>query len=83
MQKAIKRVECGNEEAITQKTTLGMSPGTPSFCGTVTPPTLKKKKPSIILFRLETNFDAPPFVYTGTSFIHAMVVIARCDSSTP
>lgn len=82
MQQAIERVECGNKESKgIQKATLGMmTPGTPNFVEPLHP---DLKTPSIIPFPSQINFDAPPFVCLGTSFIHAVILFARCDSCTP
>lgn len=49
-------------------------PGTPFFVEPLHAD-LKNQPPSIILFP-QINLDAPPFVCSGTSFIHAMIVFA-------
>lgn len=86
MQQAIERVECGatrKKSKRTRKATLGMMtlPELRFFCGTVAP---RPENPRLLsLFPREINFDAPPFRMLGASFIHAMIVFARCDSCTP
>lgn len=84
MQQAIERVECGNEEEKQKNSKSNPRYDDRNSDFFVEPLHPDQKTPRLLsLFPLEINFDAPPFVCSGTSFIHAMIVFARCDSCTP